>query len=63
VRRCIDAGTFTGDETDIAHVVLALARGMASQEAAGWLGTSRESVERRWELAIDSLLAGLAARR
>ena len=63
VRRCIDAGTFAGDETDIAHVVLALTRGLASQEAAGWLGTSRESVERRWDLAINSLLTGLATRR
>jgi AcrR family transcriptional regulator len=63
VRRCIDAGTFAGDETDIAHVVLALTRGLASQEAAGWLGTSRESVERRWDLAIDSLLTGLATHR
>jgi AcrR family transcriptional regulator len=63
VRRCIDAGVFTGDVTDIAHVVLGLARGLASQEAAGWLGTSQESVERRWELAIESIFAGLAARR
>ena len=63
VRRCIDAGVFTGDETDIAHVILGLARGLASQEAAGWLGTSQESIERRWELAIDSIFAGLAARR
>ncbi len=63
VRRCIDAGVFTGDETDIAHVILGLARGLASQEAAGWLGTSQESIERRWELAIDSLFAGLAVRR
>lgn len=62
VRRCIDAGVFAGDETDVAHVVLALARGLASQEAAGWLGSSRESVERRWRLAIDCLLTGLARR-
>jgi AcrR family transcriptional regulator len=62
VRRCVDAGVLAGDETDIAHVLLGLARGLASQEAAGWLGTSRESVERRWELAIDSLFTGLAPR-
>ena len=63
MRRCIDAGVFIGDVTDIAHIVLGLARGLASQEATGWLGTSQESVERRWELAIDSIFAGLAARR
>ena len=63
VRRCVDAGVFTGDVTDISHIVLGLARGLASQEAAGWLGTSQESVERRWELAIDSIFAGLAIRR
>jgi AcrR family transcriptional regulator len=62
VRRCVDAGALAGDETDIAHVLLGLARGLASQEAAGWLGTSRESVERRWDLAIDSLFTGLATR-
>jgi AcrR family transcriptional regulator len=62
VRRCVDAGVFAGDETDIAHVVLGLAQGLASQEAAGWLGTSRQSIERRWALAIDSLLTGLGTR-
>jgi AcrR family transcriptional regulator len=62
VRRCIDAGVFEGDETDIAHIVLGLARGLATQEAAGWLGSSQESIERRWKLAIDALFAGLAVR-
>ncbi len=60
VRRCADAGLFDKDETDVAQVILALARGLATQEAAGWLGSSPESVERRWSLAVDSLLAGLA---
>jgi len=60
VRRCIDAGVLAGDETDIAHVLLALAQGLALQEKAGWLGTSRASVERRWRLAIDAALAGFA---
>jgi AcrR family transcriptional regulator len=62
VRRCVDAGVFAGDETDIAHVVLGLAQGLASQEAAGWLGSSQRSIERRWALAIDALLAGLGTR-
>lgn len=50
------------DATDVAHVVLALVQGLALQESAGWLGTSRASVDRRWRLAVDTLLDGLAAR-
>jgi AcrR family transcriptional regulator len=60
VRRCIDAGIIDGDQTDIAHGLLALAQGLAMQEAAGWLGSSRASVNRRWNLAVHALLAGLA---
>jgi AcrR family transcriptional regulator len=59
VRRCIDAGIIDGDQTDIAHALLALAQGLATQEAAGWLGSSRASVNRRWDLAVSALLAGL----
>jgi hypothetical protein len=29
------------------------------QESAGWLGSSRASVNRRWDLAVHALLAGL----
>jgi AcrR family transcriptional regulator len=60
VRRCIDAGLIDGDQTDIAHGLLALAQGLAMQEAAGWLGSSKASVNRRWNLAFHALLAGLA---
>jgi AcrR family transcriptional regulator len=70
VRRCIDAGvlrgtgtgTGTGEAaaTDIAHVLVALAQGLSAQEAAGWLGTSPESRDRRWALAIEAVLTGLA---
>ncbi len=45
---------------DIAHVLVALAQGLAAQEAAGWLGTSKASVDRRWELAIRAALDGLS---
>ena len=48
-----------GNETDIAHVLLALALGRAVQEIAGWLGTSPASVQRRWDLAIRAVLDGL----
>ncbi len=62
VRRCIEAGLISGEkgtETDVAHVLVALAQGLAAQETAGWLGTSQSSIDRRWELAIATLLDGL----
>jgi hypothetical protein len=61
VRRCIDLGRLRGDETDVAHVLVALIQGMAFAEAAGRLGTSTESVERRWRLGISTALNGLGA--
>ncbi len=62
VRRCIDAGRMRGDETDVAHVFVALIQGMAFAEAAGRLGTSTESIERRWRLAVGAALTGFGAR-
>jgi AcrR family transcriptional regulator len=62
VRRCIDAGQLRGDETDVAHVFVALIQGMAFAEAAGRLGTSTESIERRWRLAVSSTLNGFGGR-
>ena len=59
VRRCVDAGIIDGDQVDIAHGLLALAQGLAMQEAAGWLGSSTASANRRWDLAVHALLAGL----
>jgi hypothetical protein len=58
VRRCMDAGRLRGDETDVAHVFVAVMQGMAFAEAAGRLGTSTESIERRWRLAISTTLGG-----
>jgi len=63
VRRCIEAGRLRGDETDVAHVFVALVQGMAFAEAAGRLGTSTESVERRWRLAVGTVLNGFGAQR
>jgi len=60
VRRCVDAGVLVGNETDIAHVLLALGQGLAAQEKAGWLGTSKASMDRRWALAVRAMLDGLA---
>jgi AcrR family transcriptional regulator len=59
VRRCVDAGQISGDETDIAHVLLALAQGLALQETAGWLGRTPAAVDRRWSLAFQAALDGL----
>jgi hypothetical protein len=33
------------------------------QEAAGWLGSTRASVNRRWDLAVHALLAGFGETR
>ena len=59
VQRCITAGDIEGDATDVAHGLVALIQGLAEAEISRRLGTSRESVDRRWELAIDAMLAGL----
>ncbi|BBY17650.1 TetR/AcrR family transcriptional regulator [Mycolicibacterium litorale] len=58
IQRCLDEGVLAGDAVDIAHVLLALAKGLAVQEAGCWLGTTARSVERRWRLGVHSLLAG-----
>ncbi|OBB57151.1 TetR family transcriptional regulator [Mycobacterium sp. 852013-51886_SCH5428379] len=60
IQRCLDDGRLTGNAVDIAHVLLALAKGLAVQEAGCWLGTTPQSVERRWRLGVRSLLAGFA---
>ena len=60
IKRCTDAGLLTGDPLDIAHVLLALAQGLAVQEGGRWLGKSKASVNRRWEVAVTGLLRGFA---
>jgi len=60
VRRCVDAGQLCGRPDDIAHALLALAQGLAVQEAGGWLGTTAESVDRRWSVGVASLLRGFS---
>jgi hypothetical protein len=62
VRRAIDAGVVTGDETDIAHVLVSLTQGLAATEMAGWLGRSKASIDRRWSLALSAVLDGLMPR-
>ncbi|MHB8233676.1 MAG: TetR/AcrR family transcriptional regulator [Solirubrobacteraceae bacterium] len=62
VQRCIDVGEIAGDATDVAHALVALIQGLAAAESSRRLGTSRQSVDRRWDLAIDAMLAGLRVR-
>ncbi len=59
VQRCVDAGMLAGDTTDIAHGLVALIQGLGQAEISRRLGTTTESIDRRWELAIDAMLAGL----
>ncbi len=59
VHRAIEAGVLGGDPTDVAHVVVATVQGMAAAENARRLGTTGESVDRRWGLATRVLLDGL----
>ena len=60
IKRCTDAGLLTGDPVDIAHVLLALAQGLALQEGGRWLGKSKASVNRRWEVGVTGILRGFA---
>lgn len=60
VRRAIAAGAIEGQETDVAHVLIALVQGLAGAESARRLGGTRASVERRWELALEAMLDGLS---
>jgi len=58
IKRCLDKGLLLGDPTDIAHVLFALAQGLAVQEAGHWLGPSGPVIERRWNLGVRSVLEG-----
>jgi AcrR family transcriptional regulator len=62
VRAGVRGHLIAGDPTDIAHVLLATIQGLAVQETGGWLGTSPASLERRWSLAVNAVLLGLAPR-
>ncbi len=59
-QRGVDTGLLVGDATDIAHVLFCLAQGLAAAETTGRLGTSAVSIDRRWGLAVDSVLRGMS---
>jgi DNA-directed RNA polymerase specialized sigma24 family protein len=59
VQAAIDAGLVAGEATDVALVFFGLLDGLAAAESAQRLGSSQASVDRRWSLGINALLAGL----
>jgi AcrR family transcriptional regulator len=61
VERCVAAGRLAADPVDSAHVLLGLAIGLATQESAGWLGSSEASRDRRWSTALRACVGGLGA--
>ncbi len=61
VRHAIDAGVLVGDETDVAHALVALVQGLVAAENTERLGSTRASIDRRWTLAINAMLDGLSA--
>jgi hypothetical protein len=60
VRRAIDAGILHGDETDVAHVLVALVQGLVAAENTERLGSTPASIDRRWSLAVNAVLDGLS---
>jgi hypothetical protein len=61
IERCVTEGVLTGSPADIAHVLLALAQGLAVQEAGRWLGPSESASTMRWQLGVRALLNGFRA--
>lgn len=59
VRRCVEAGLLVGDPVDVAQAVFALTQGLAMAESAHRLGTTQQTIDRRWDVAICALLTGL----
>jgi AcrR family transcriptional regulator len=60
VRRAVAAGVLYGEETDLAHVLVALVQGLVAAESTERLGSSPQSIERRWALAVNAMLDGLS---
>ncbi|MEV7044546.1 TetR/AcrR family transcriptional regulator [Amycolatopsis sp. NPDC051061] len=63
VRNAVEAGVLAGDATDLAHVFFAYVEGMATAESARRLGSSKQSVDRRWRLGLTALITGLGPAR
>jgi AcrR family transcriptional regulator len=61
VRAAIDARVLRGDATDLSHIFVATVQGLAAADLDGRLGSSRASIDRRWRLAIDAMIAGFGS--
>ena len=61
VRDAVDAELLSGDPTDIALVFFTFVEGLAAAENAHRLGTSKQSINRRWRLGVNALLNGFQA--
>jgi AcrR family transcriptional regulator len=59
-RAAVQAGRLVGDPTDVAHLFFAVVEGLAAAEGANRLGVRKQSVERRWNLALSTLIRGLS---
>ena len=59
IKAAAAAGKISGDPVDAALVFFALLDGLASAENAQRLGSSRQSINRRWRLGVTALLEGL----
>jgi AcrR family transcriptional regulator len=59
VQAAVEAGLIDGDPTDVALVFFALLDGLATAENAHRLGSSKRSMDRRWDLGVAALFAGL----
>jgi len=59
LRRAEPPGRRAEEVTDAAQALIALVIGLASQERAGLLASTRRSCDRRWNLAVGGLLSGL----
>jgi AcrR family transcriptional regulator len=60
VDRCIRAGIVAGNRVDIAQVLIATNRGLIAAQLAGILGNSTATADRRWNLAMNTLISGFA---
>jgi hypothetical protein len=60
VRDAVNAGVIAGDPTDLALVFFTVVEGLANAENARRLGGSKQSVNRRWQLGVDSLIRGFS---
>jgi AcrR family transcriptional regulator len=60
VSSAVDGRELAGNPTDIGHVLIGLALGLAVQESAGWLGSTPASVNRRWAFGVQAVLDGLS---